>query len=80
VKLKMTGKPYTPNVAHNIKSWNAIVKCFEERGPIVSHLVLMGVIKGHPTPTTNTTKNAELHIKWHVEKMGTLEEIKNVSV
>ena len=77
MKLKMTGKPYTPNVAHNIKSWNAIVKCLEERGPLVSHLVLMGVIKNHPTPTTNKVVNAERHICWHIEE-GRLEKAENV--
>ena len=77
MKLMMTGKPYVPTAAHNIKSWNAIVKCFEERGPVVSHLVLMGVIKGHPEPTTNKTKNAERHIEWHIKQMGTLKEVEN---
>lgn len=75
MKIRMTGIPYTPNVAHNIESWHAIVKCFEENGQEVSQIRLIGCIKDHPTPTTNKAKNAELHIRWHIDKMHTLEEV-----
>ena len=73
MKLQRTYISYTPTALHNIKSWNAIVKCFDERGPVVSQLVLVGLIKNHPTPTTNKSTNAEEHIKWHV-RCGRLQE------
>jgi hypothetical protein len=34
MKLERTFIPYTPIAKHNVKSWNLIVRCFEERGPI----------------------------------------------
>jgi hypothetical protein len=34
MQLERTFIPYTPIAKHNVKSWNLIVRCFEERGPI----------------------------------------------
>ena len=74
MNLRMTNIDYTPTVAHNIKGWNTIERVFKERGEVVSHLVLMGQIKDHPTPGTNKTDNALKFIDWHV-KHGRLEVV-----
>jgi len=73
MKLKYTGKPYTPNSAHNQKSWQAILDCLAENNGQASKLKLIGCIKDHPEPTTSKIKNAERHIDWHI-RLGRLAE------